>query len=293
MRYPHLFEQIYHRPWFITGPGWLSIHQTFQHALARRGLAPTSAVGETEQELLNRFDKDGIKFSDMVNARQSLQIDADGIARVHLLGPLARNLSNVERACGATGYEQLHADLAQARERRARGLLIIADSPGGTVNGAHEAAQDVAATAALMPVVVQTADLLGSAAYYVAAGATKIIATHSAYVGSIGTLIPWRDFSAALKMEGLVGEPIANKEGDLKGAGFVTGSLTAAQRAHYEAEAQAMFEDFRAHVLTYRDVPAEAMRGQALYGTAMKAANLIDAYGDAARAREILLAEIK
>jgi signal peptide peptidase SppA len=297
MRFRYLIEQIYHRPWFMTASGYAALRQTFEAALRRR--SPISSSGsalaseETEQEMLKRFDDTGIKLSDMVNTRQPMNIGPDGVARIHILGPMARNLSNLERACGATGFEQIQADIRTAVSCGARGLLLVIDSGGGTVNGTPETAALVAEVATSLPVVVSTADVIGSGAYYIAAGATRIYATPSAMVGSIGVVMPWVDFSEAMKMEGLVGQPITNKEGDLKGAGWITGTFTPAQRANAQEEVDAMFADFRDHVLSHRNIPASAMRGQTLSGRAALDANLIDAFGDESAARAALLSLLR
>jgi ClpP class serine protease len=52
------------------------------------------------------------------------------------------------------------------------------------------------------------------------------------------------------------------------------------------------FGQFRDHVLTHRDVPASAMRGQTLLGTRAKDANLVDRIGSYSEAYEELLAKV-
>lgn len=277
MRYLHLLETIYRKPWFITAAGHATIRQMFEQHVARTG--GLTARADTGQEVAKRWG-----LEDMVNCRQPLAIDRDGIATIDVLGPLARGLTNIEKACGATGFEELASDLTSAFGA-ARGILIKANTPGGTVNGTPEVAQMIAESP--IPVVVHTADMVASGGYYLAAGATRIIATPSATIGSIGVLYPWVDFKEELKMLGLAGNPVTNKEGDLKGLGF-TGELTPVQRTFLEGEAQTLFDRFKAHVLSYRAVDGEAMRGQVLQGPEALAANLVDALGDEASARAVL-----
>jgi ClpP class serine protease len=133
---------------------------------------------------------------------------------------------------------------------------------------------------------------MASAAYYLAAGATAIVASASAEVGSIGVYIPWVDASVAIAAQGLRPDPIVNTGGDLKAIGF-GGTLTAEQRAHLQARVDEDFAAFKAHIRDYRDVPDSAMRGQTVSGPAAHASNLIDLQGDESAARTLLLSLIK
>lgn len=291
MRFRHLTEQIYFRPWYITAAGHLTIQHVFAQASARR-LSPLAAGGycpqpesESGREIQDRLDDKGIRMADMVNARAPMQIDSDGIATIDVLGPLGRGLTALERACGATSFDEVHADIALAVQRGARGLLLRIDSPGGTVNGTPELAAVIAQKQ--KPTVVHCCGVIASGAYYLAAGADAIVLSPSAQAGSIGVLFPWVDFREQMKMMGLLPDPITNDEGDLKGIGFA-GSLTPAQRDHLKATANQLFADFRDHVTAFRDIPAEAMRGQTLFGREALAARLVDDLGDCDFAHEKL-----
>ena len=135
--------------------------------------------------------------------------------------------------------------------------------------------------------VAYTEDMMASAAYYLAAGASAIVATTSAEVGSIGVYIPWMDSSAQLAAQGLRPDPIVNQEGDLKALGF-TGTLTSEQRAYLQERVDEDFAAFKAHILAHRAVAPEAMRGQTLSGPRAVDSNLIDHQGDESLARSIL-----
>jgi ClpP class serine protease len=282
MRFAHLHEQLYHRPWFITPSAHATLRALFERHAATAALTPRG---------WDDADDSALDFSAFANARQPLSIDATtGIATIHILGPLGKNLSQLEQACGATGFEQIRADYAAALSAGARGLLLKFDSPGGTVIGTPETAALIASKP--VPTVAYTEDILASAAYYLAAGATAIVASTSAEIGSIGVYIPWMDTSVALAAQGVKPDPIVNTGGDLKALGF-GGSLTAGQRAYLQTRVDEDFAAFKAHILAHRAVPDSAMRGQTLSGPAAAAANLIDLQGDEAAARTLLLSLIK
>lgn len=274
MRFTHLAEQLYHRPWFITPAAHASIRHVFERVISTRSESLSSQLS-------------ALDLSSLIPQRRPLAIDEKtGVASIHVLGPIGKNLSQIEQSCGATGLEQIRADYAAALAGGARGVLLDVDSPGGTVTGTPELAAMIADHP--LPTVAYTEDMMASAAYYLAAGAEAIVATPSASVGSIGVYIPWMDTSAQYAAAGIVADPIVNTGGDLKALGF-GGSLTEEQRAYLQAEVDADFAAFKAHVTNRRAIPDSAMRGQCLSGKSALDANLIDALGD----RTVALARLQ
>jgi signal peptide peptidase SppA len=267
MRFRHLAEQIYLRPWFITPEAHASIRMVFERAMSQ---------------------PKAIELSDFVEQRKEMAIDrSTGIATIHVLGPLGKNLSKIEQSCGATGFEQIRADYSAALSAGTKGILLHFDSPGGTVLGTPEMASVIAGKP--LPTVAYTEDIMASAAYYLAAGADAIVASPSASVGSIGVYIPWVDRSAQYAALGLKPDPIVNEGGDLKALGF-GGSLSEAQRAHLQETVNEDFAAFKGHIKAYRELPDAAMRGQVQNGRTAVEMNLVDALGDMDTARGKLLA---
>jgi ClpP class serine protease len=287
MRFQQIIEQVYFHPWFITAAGHASIQRLLRSGLHARAASDSD---ESDQDILRRFDSGEIRISDMVNARPALSFDADRIAHVHILGPVGKHLSKLERACGATGFEQIRQDLDNAVAGGARGVLLHISSPGGMMTGTHETAQAVAALATSIPVVVY-GDLICSAAYYIAAGATAIVSPFSGCVGNIGVLIPWIEFAEQMKMEGLVPRPITNKEADLKGTGH-RGVLNEAEQAFLQSEVDRMGDDFWKHITATRALPEELRRGQWAYGDEMMRLNLVDQIGEEPEALALLRSKL-
>lgn len=269
MRFQRIIEQVYFRPWYITPAAHASIHRI----ISTRLLTGKQASADLEIE-------------DFLNQRKPLEVDGQGIAKIHVLGPLGKNLSKMEKMCGCTGFEDIRADYAAAISAGAKGILLCVDSPGGTVMGTPEAAALVASRP--LPTVVYTEDVMASAAYYLTAGANYIVASPSSVVGSIGVYIPWMDYADQLKAMGLKPNPVINEGGDLKALGF-GGVLTDAQRAYLQEMVNEDFTLFRDHVRAFRDVPDSAMRGQTLEGRSCIASNLVDELGDMETARAKLI----
>lgn len=257
MRFARIQDAVYRQPWNITAGGWLSVHEVLQSRLAS--------------------DYKNGRFSDWVNERPEMEIDRNGIAHIHVQGVLGKGLTNIEKSCGNTGYEQITDDLAEAEERAARGVMLHVNSPGGHATGNIETATRVSGSP--LPVVAWIDDLSASAAYAISVGANHIVCAPSAQVGSIGTILPLVDTSAAWEARGMKPEYITNSGGDLKDATWPP-SFTDAHKAHLQEMVDDLFAGFRSHVLANRAIEASAMRGQCLVGQRALEANLVDTIGN-------------
>lgn len=109
----------------------------------------------------------------------------DGVAVIPVEGPLFRRANLMTEFSGATSYEVVARDFAQAlADPTVSAVLLNIDSPGGEVNGASELAQMVAA--ADKPVWAYVGGTVASAAYWIASAADRIVTADTAIAGSIG-----------------------------------------------------------------------------------------------------------
>jgi len=81
--------------------------------------------------------------------------------------------------------------------------ILDIDSPGGTVAGLSEVADAVNAVKATKPIYAVANPEAASAAYHIASQATKLFATPSGEVGSIGVWAAHQDVSAMLEQAGV------------------------------------------------------------------------------------------
>lgn len=271
MRFQYIAEQLYCRPWLITPSAYSTLVKIFE----ARMLSPRADSLEDDIALF-------------ANKREELDIDENGIAHISIFGPIGKGISKIERSCGVTGIEDVHADLDEL-EGVARGLMVHFNSPGGTVVGVPELAQRFADLR--IPTAGFTDDLQASAAYYLSAGLNHLTATPSSDVGSIGVIIPWVDDTEVYESAGIKLEAIRNKEGDLKGIGWPP-RLTDAQREYLEESVQEVFDDFRGFITDFRNIDKDAMRGQTLSGVRALQAGLIDSVGSYADAYAELLSRV-
>jgi signal peptide peptidase SppA len=253
MRFTHLHQQVYHRPWLITPGGWSAVHELLQSKVA----------GEK------------LDLSDFLPPRAEFAIE-NGLAYVPIQGVIGKGLSKVEQSCGACGVEQIHADLGRAlADPSARGIFLDIGSPGGTVCGVPEVARAVALANEQKPVIAFVDELMASAAYWIGASAGAIYATESADIGSIGVYLPNWDLSEYYQQMGAKVQLI--KAGKLKGIGYPGTSLSDDQREHLQAGVDDIYAMFTGWVTQQRGaVPNEAMQGQTFLARQALQHNLID-----------------
>jgi signal peptide peptidase SppA len=118
---------------------------------------------------------------------------------IRISGALTKN----SQFCGPAGMDQFGAWIKQAdNDQSIDSILIVIDSPGGTVAGTETLANIIKATK--KPIVAFVDDMACSAAYWLASSCDKIIANNTtAQIGSIGVLLTFMDVQPALEKMGV------------------------------------------------------------------------------------------
>ncbi len=97
-------------------------------------------------------------------------------------------------------------------------VVLIIDSPGGTLAGTNDLAAAVAYCRSRKPVSVAIEDLGASAAYWIASAASQVYVNPTGGVGSIGVYVVLADASEMFRKAGV--EFIVVRSGTQKGAGL-------------------------------------------------------------------------
>lgn len=112
------------------------------------------------------------------------------VAVIPVLGPLFRRANMFTRVSGATSYDMVAQDLRQALENPAvKSIVLNIDSPGGMANGVAELAGHIYEARAKKPVIAYVGGTGASAAYWLAASATSVVAAKTALLGSVGVVV--------------------------------------------------------------------------------------------------------
>ncbi|WP_035606222.1 S49 family peptidase [Haloferula sp. BvORR071] len=227
--------------------------------------------------------KEGLDLSYFVNKRPTFSMDETGIAHVWVHGPLLQDAAPVEKDLGATDYGDLAAEISA---EGAKAILLHVDSPGGTVAGCIEVAQLIAE--ASVPVVAFVHGMACSAAYKIACGADYMVASPSATVGNIGTILVYADTSAMMANLGVSLNAITNEGATLKATGHLD-SLTEEQKQFLQDGINEAGKEFQDHVAANRPgIDPEVWRAGWYSGNRALSLGLVDELGSEATAVERL-----
>lgn len=190
---------------------------------------------------------------------------------------------------GSAGAESVVRDLrAAAANDRLAGIILRINSPGGTAAASQEIYEAVREAATKKPVVASMADVAASGGYYIAAGASHIMANPATMTGSIGVIISNYNFSGLMDRYGVTDTTVTS--GPFKDAGSPTRAMRPEERELFQALIDDTYAQFLADVAEGRDLPTAQVKpfadGRVLTGSQALAAGLIDELGglrDAAR----------
>jgi signal peptide peptidase SppA len=137
---------------------------------------------------------------------------ADKIAIINLDGVLSRYLNLFSILFGGTSTAQVEQDFRAAIEDpTVSGILLLINSPGGSVDGSVELASAIYAARGTKPITALIDGTGASAAYWVASSADKVLMrSPTGVTGSIGVIASHFDFSQREKQSGLTVTEIAS-----------------------------------------------------------------------------------
>jgi len=287
MNYPRLFRRVYAEPLCISRASWASIHAVLLPRIAGTVAegAPPPIAGINRRPALapSRMSAQACRASsvgapmDEENAEPNAAwtLAAPGVACVPLYGVLGKNISLMEAMCGGVDVGTVSAAIT-ACNADPRVLAIVLDiaSPGGSVTGIPELAQQVAQS--VKPVYAFTDDECCSAAYWVASQTRGgIYATPSSMIGSIGVYLALLDQCVAMELQGLKLELFV--AGAHKGLGLPGRPLSDEDRALLQGGVDKIYAWFSSQVQATRPgVASASMQGQVFDGQDAAAAGLVD-----------------
>ncbi|MDF3821957.1 S49 family peptidase [Leptospira sp. 96542] len=126
----------------------------------------------------------------LANEQQEYVVREGGIAVLPIEGVIAPKANLFTRISGGfsaqMGVTQIESAIA---DNRVKGLVLLIDSPGGSVFGTPELAATVRELAADKPIVAVTDGMMASAAYWIGSAANAVYASGpTVQVGSIGVV---------------------------------------------------------------------------------------------------------
>jgi len=183
----------------------------------------------------------------------------DGVAIVSAVGTLMKHESSADESTSTVMLRNTCRKMTI--DPTVRGVILKISSPGGTVAGAYDLADDIAALSTAKPTYSYIEDLGASAAYLIASQTRGISSNRNALIGSIGTYgVVW-DMSkmfadAGVKVYVMAGR-VKGKAAPYKGAGTPGTEITDEQRAAWQEQIDAMNDQFIDAVATGRKMDRE------------------------------------
>lgn len=183
------------------------------------------------------------------------------IAVVPVSGMIVRRASLFTMIFGGTPTDALVSTIrGLVADDSVSGIVLSVDSPGGTVDGLSEAANEIFRMRGSKPIVTLADTLAASAAYWLGSQADELVVTPSGFVGSIGVYTVHSDVSKSLEMEGI--DVTLISAGKYKTEGNPYEPLTDEARAAIQSRVDNIYADFVAAVARGRDVrPSDVRNG--------------------------------
>lgn len=200
----------------------------------------------------------------------------NSVAVINISGPIMK-----EDNCGDPGTKTYTEMLAQAQASpNITGVVLVVDSPGGTVAGTQAFADQIKAFN--KPVVTLAEDLMASAAYWIGSSADYVyLQSGTTRVGSIGTMISFADMQPAWEAQGIKFHEIYATDSTQKNKDFAD-----ARKGNYDAIKKNTLDplnnEFVAAVKENRGNKLNAattLNGQVYVGQAAINNGLADAFG--------------
>lgn len=211
----------------------------------RLAAAASSAAGVSHPSYENRGGVAIIPFSGAVSKNPSLWAQFFGISG---------------GAITTSARASIKAALA---DPEVKSILMVIDSPGGTVSGVSDLAGDVAAANMMKPVCAYAEDMCASAAYWIGSQAGRFVGNATASVGSIGVFAAIPDISRLAKNLGVEVNVVKSVAG--KGIGTAGAPVTDAQLAEVQRGVDAIHAQFLSAVSKGRGRDMSAVANGRVY----------------------------
>lgn len=125
-------------------------------------------------------------------------------AVIPVFGVISKRMNMLGEMSGGTSIERLGAQIRGAvADPGVRNVILQVSSPGGSVYGVQELAEEILALREQKKIIAVADDVAASAAYWLAASASEFVVTPSGEVGSIGVVAMHVDYSGQLEQEGI------------------------------------------------------------------------------------------
>ena len=255
----HITADIFCKPWAV-------LPERLQMAV---GLAQRSSRRPSEDDIRARSNAFGIS-----TGPRSPRSYGSAIAVIPIRGIISRRTNLLSEIFGWTSIDKLTAQFRGVlRDPSVRAIVFDVDSPGGSVEGVPELAEEIYKSHGQKKSVAVANGMAASAAYWIASAAGECVVIPSGQVGSIGVFIAHEDLSKALEQEGLKVTLVS--AGKYKTDGNGIEPLSDSAREDMQAKVNAFYGMFVNSVARGRRASSENVRGGFGQGRMVLAADAV------------------
>ena len=278
----HLRRLVYGEPWAIQPLRLEAIAEVFHRRcvlgvrMTPEEIADIKGTREPNGVLLRHEDGGFIGGPEAAAPRGSRQNQGQAIAVINMMGVVAQHASQVDNVSGPGGVstERVSRALDMALADPSIGSIVLnMDSPGGSVYGVQELADQIRSARSQKPIVAQVSGVAGSAMYWLAAQASEIVVQPSGQVGSIGVYALHQDVSKASEQAGVAFTFVS--AGKYKAEGNRYQPLDGEAAAAIQQTVDGYYRDFTNAVAKGRGVSADAVRTGFGEGRMVRAADAV------------------
>jgi capsid assembly protease len=201
----------------------------------------------------------------------------DGVALLPIEGVISKRMNLFSQISGGVSTQILQSDFAQAlADPMAHSILLLIDSPGGSVDGIQQAADDIRSARDVKPVYAFADGSMNSGAYWLGSAAEKVFsASDTTAVGSIGVIAKHVDYSKAQENEGVKVTTI--RAGKYKALGSQGEPLTDDGLAIMQAQLDHVYSVFVNAVASNRGVDVQTVLSKMAEGRVFLGKQAVDA----------------
>lgn len=253
MRYHRYLEALANETWFIEPRRAAQLVEALNIRLAQ---GPRAAPYLSDEERRANATRAQVRSLPLGTS------DGAQIAIVPIIGVITPRGDAMEDMSGggSVNLARVATDLRRiAADPTIRAVVLDVDSPGGNVANVPEVAAQIRAMQSEdRPVIAVANTMMASAAYWLASGATEIVASPSAVLGSIGVYQMHIDETAALEAAGV--RVTYFFEGPRKVDGAPGLPLDDVARARAQTHVREYYDLFVADVAKGRGAPQSVVR---------------------------------
>lgn len=273
MKTPHLLARALSEPWALM-PERMAAYASVLASHYAGNLPPAEPKQDRHADLMAEVQA--------AASRSSGGGRSSGIAVVPVFGAIVEWASDIDICDGGTSTRQVAQALTDAEQDETVGqILMVYNTPGGSVYGTQEVGDVINRVKASKPVIGVAQSLAASAGYWMLAQCTEAYCAPGGEVGSIGVYSGYQNIAKALALAGVDVRLFSAGKFKTELSPFSPDGISEEAAAYQEQRAQDYYAAFTSAVAKGRKVPIAQVRdgmgqGRVLGADAALAAGMID-----------------